>query len=258
MSNLPEDRLSLEAIVEGLTERKTRSQQKGREYTTVLRIIKTIKRNMKIIHRLNLRQLSKTLPRDNRSAASRKSADDLGIPTDIQKAAKALAAITKENFLNPRSSFYQSVKTLPDHIKDPAMAIMLTFHAQTNNPHFHSGIPTLDFFRSAADMKDAINQYEAALKGITNWEFVRPVGESIEGVITLLESMRVDDKTFKRALALFSEHEMNVDAGDERPERGFDAVMKLADMHADGRKLTEKQKQTIVDYIRRSPQSNSL
>lgn len=185
---------ALERLVESLelTERKTAAQKKGAEYVTVLRLIMTMKRSMKAVKGMNLRQLSKVIPRDSKAPASRKSADDLGIPMDVQKAAKALAAITKENFANARSSFYKSVKALPDNIREPAMAAMTALHVETNNRHFHSGIPTMAFFRNYNYLMDSIKAYESALKG-GDWEFDRPVGESLEEALTLLEAIRVDD-----------------------------------------------------------------
>jgi hypothetical protein len=260
MNSLSDTTQTLEGLIESLelSERGAKAQQMGREYVTVLRLIKTLKSNMKAVKGMNLRQLSKVIPRDSRAPASRKTAEALGVPVNIQKAAKALAAITKENFANARSSFYTSVKTLPDQIREPAMAVMMAVHSETNNRHFRSGIPTMSFFRNYPYLIDSIKQYEAALKGRTDWEFERPVGESLEEALTLLESMKADDQVFKRALQLFSEHEMNVDAGDERPERGFDAVMELVDKHNDGQRLTDKQKNTVIKYVRTTRQGNYL
>lgn len=259
MSSLSDTTMTLEGLVDSLelTERSTTAQQKGREHVTVLRLIKTLKRNMKAVKGMNLRQLSRVIPRDSKAPASRKSAGDLGIPVDVQKAAQALAAITKENFSNYRSPFYKAVKVLPDNIREPAMAVMMALHVETNNRHFHSGIPTMAFFRNYNYLMDSIKAYESALKG-GNWEFDRPVGESLEEALSLLEAMKSDDKVFKRALQLFSEHEMNVDAGEERPERGFDAVMKLVDKHNDGQRLTDKQRDTVIKYVRTTHQGNYL
>lgn len=64
MNSLSDTTQTLEGLIESLelSERGAKAQQMGREYVTVLRLIKTLKSNMKAVKGMNLRQLSKVIP----------------------------------------------------------------------------------------------------------------------------------------------------------------------------------------------------
>ena len=71
-----------------------------------------------------------------------------------------------------------------------------------------------------------------------------------ENLESMISERRLPQSTIDKALMRFNEHEMNIDSGDERPERGFDKILKLVDKaNKRGTKsLTDKQAQALVDY----------
>ena len=79
---------------------------------------------------------------------------------------------------------------------------------------------------------------------------MKDLTQLIERLESMISEGRFPQSTIDKALMRFSEHEMNIDAGDERPERGFDKILKLVDKaNKRGTKsLTDKQAQAIVDY----------
>ena len=72
--------------------------------------------------------------------------------------------------------------------------------------------------------------------------------EQVEESVVL--EKRLPQERIKEALIRFNEHEMNVDSEDERPQRGFDKVLKIADKaNQEGiDSLTDREAKTLYDY----------